>query len=458
MKTQISAFFLVGAFTLHAATPTFTETIAAILYQNCVECHRPGAGAPFSLITYEDAAKRGSLIATVTKSGYMPPWHAVHGYGEFEGERKLTPDQIAAVEAWVKAGMPRGDASKMPVLPQFRDGWKLGTPDLVLEMPAAFDVPATGPDVYRNFAIPTGLAEDRWVRAIEFRPGANRALHHALFAYVPHGKYAAKESADGRPGFAGSMAVGFTPGGKDSDGIGGWAVGGSPEVFPDGMAQILPKGSDVLLQLHFHPTGKVESDRSTIGIYFAKDKPTKMGTPIGLPALFGFGAGINIPPGEANFTVRDMFTLPGDVLVHSVLAHAHYLAREMKLTATLPDGATRPLIWIDNWDFNWQESYSYKSPVELPKGTRIDVTLRYDNSADNPRNPSNPPKRVLWGEETFDEMGTVSLFAEILKPDEAPAIQAALSAMTKAAIQHGAADGTVKRYLEHQRQSGTTKP
>src|SRR5678815_1381742 len=201
---------------------TFTETIAPIVYENCVTCHRPGEAAPFSLISYDDVKKRGSLVATVTKARYMPPWHAAHDYGEFADERRLTDQQIATIGDWVQQGMPQGDVSKMPRLPQFAEGWHLGKPDLILEMPAGFDLPASGPDVFRNFAIPTGLKEDKWVRAVEFRPSTRKAAHHALFAWVAGGSTARLEGADGKPGFGGMGTVGVTPGQASSGGLGGW--------------------------------------------------------------------------------------------------------------------------------------------------------------------------------------------------------------------------------------------
>ena len=380
----------------------------------------------------------------------MPPWHVAHGYGEFVGERRLNDAQIAAFDRWVKAGMPRGDASKMPKLPAFNDEWRLGPPDLVLEMPHGFDVPASGPDVFRNFAIPTRLTEDKWVRAVEYRPSARQVVHHALFAWVPGGSTAQQEGGDGKPGFGGMGSVGVVARGGNTGGLGGWAVGGSPFAAPDGFAMLLPKGSDFLLQAHFHPTGKAETEKAQIGLYFTQKPPERDMASVELPALFGFGAHINIPAGDANFTVNDSFTLPGDVKIYSTFGHAHYLAKEMKVTATLPDGSNVPLVWIPDWDFNWQDFYLYKNPVTLPKGTRIDAALRYDNSGSNRRNPSNPPKRVLWGEQSFDEMGTVGLLFEILNKDEVPAVRQALLARTQTAIRQGAADGTAGRFLEHQ--------
>ncbi len=262
------------------------------------------------------------------------------------------------------------------------------------------------------------------------------------------------DGADGKPGFGGMGTVGVAPGQGNSGGLGGWAVGGTPAFAPGELAMPLPKGSDFLLQMHSHLTGKPETEKSVVGIYFADKAPERNMITAGLPALFGFGAGIDIPPGERNYTIQDSFTLPVDVNVYGALAHAHYLAKDIKATATLPDGTVKPLIWIDNWDFNWQETYTYKNSFALPKGTRIDATLRYDNSMDNPRNPSNPPKRSLFGEESFDEMGMVGLTLVTARKEDEPALLRVLTQRVQAAIRTGAADGTAKRYLEHQAQRG----
>ena len=450
MRKHIAILISAAALLSAADKVTFSENVAPIIYGNCVTCHRPGEAAPFSLISYDDVKKRGTLIATVTKARYMPPWHAAHGYGEFADERRLTDQQIATIADWVQQGMPQGDPAKMPKLPEFTDGWHLGKPDLILEMPVAFDLPASGPDVFRNFVIPMGLKEDKWVRAIEFRPSARKVVHHVLFAYAPAGSMARFDGLDGKPGFGGMGTVGVAPGQGNSGGLGGWAVGGTPAFAPGNLAMPLPKGSDFLLQMHFHLTGKPETEKSVIGIYFADKAPERNMINVGLPALFGFGAGIDIPPGEKNYTIRDSFTLPVDVNVYGALAHAHYLAKDIKATATLPDGTVKPLIWIDNWDFNWQETYTYKQSFALPKGTRIDATLQYDNSPDNPRNPSNPPKRAQFGEESFDEMGMVGLTLVTARKEDEPVLQKVLADAAQTAIRAGAADGTARRYLEHQ--------
>ena len=426
---------------------TFSESVAPILYANCVTCHRPGEAAPFSLISYSDARRKGRLIAEVTGTRYMPPWRAAHGYGEFADERRLTDAQIATLGEWVKHGMPEGDPKKMPALPKFPEGWQLGTPDLVLRMPAAYQLPASGPDIYRNFVIPTELTENKWVRAVEFRPAARKAVHHALFAYDASGAAAKQDGKDGRPGFSGMGTAGVVGGGGGP--LGGWAVGATPMFLPPGVALPLPKGSDLILQMHFHLTGKPEVEQATIGIYFTDRAPERRLWSVQVPALFGFGAGIDIPPGEKHYVIEDSVTLPVDMKAIFVGAHAHYLAKEMKATATLPDGTTQPLLWIKDWDFNWQDRYIYKTPVPLPKGTRIDVRLTYDNSPDNPRHPNpSAPKRVLWGEQSFDEMGTVSVAMQALRAEDEPVLQRALAARVQAAIGRGMANGTLQRYLD----------
>jgi len=431
------------------ATTTFSETIAPIVYANCVTCHRPGEAAPFSLITYEDVRRRGKLLVTVTQQRLMPPWQAMHGYGDFEGERRLTDDQIKAIAAWVDAGMPQGDPVRMPPLPTFPDGWHLGSPDLVLKMAEPFDVPASGPDVFRNFVIPSGLTEDKWVRAVEFRPSARAVVHHALFAYVPGGSLRAVNGADGRPGFRGLAPIGLTGrGGGGSGPLGGWAVGGTPRFLPEGQALPIARNADVVLQMHFHPTGKPQREQSTIGIYFAQSAPERRMANLQLPGLFGVGAGIDIPAGEKTYAIESSATLPVDVTLFAVNPHAHYLGKEMKATATLPDGTSRPLLWIQDWDFNWQDGYNYKEPVVLPKGSRIDVRIVYDNSAGNPRNPSSPPRRVQWGEQSTDEMGSIGFLLQPIRREDEPAWQLFAAQWLRQTLVSAVRNGTVERLRE----------
>ena len=430
--------------------PTFSAAIAPILYANCVTCHRPGEAAPFPLISYEDVAKRAKLIVKVTGSRYMPPWHAAHGFGDFADERRLTDDQIDVFGRWLKAGMPRGDLSKLPALPQFTDGWQLGTPDLILEMPAAFNVPAEGPDIYRNFVLPTGLADDKWIRAVEFRPSARKVVHHALFSYIRGGAVKGVANADGQPGFRGGMPVALIPGFAPAGELGGWAVGTTPRFLPEGLARPIAKGSDLILQLHFHPTGKPETEKSVVGLYFSSTPPERRLMTPSIPGFFGLLAGIDIPPGEKAFTIKGVYTVPADMRVLSVTAHAHYLGKDIKATATKPDGSIEPLLWIQDWDFNWQDRYDYKTPVFLPKGTRIDATITYDNSADNPHNPCNPPRRVRWGIQSFDEMGAVGFLMVAANKEDEEALRQQGGAMLKAALKQAAQSDAVKQYLSQQ--------
>ena len=431
---------------------TFSEHIAPILYDNCVTCHRPGEAAPFSLISYEDAYKRAKLMARVTTSRYMPPWHAEPGFGDFLDERRLTEAQIDQIAAWVKQGTPRGDARKMPKLPVFTDGWQLGKPDLVLEMPEAFEVPADGPDIYRNFAIPTGIAEDKWIRAVEFRPGARQVVHHALFQYARGGVAAELNGADGKPGFRGAMPVRMMRALAPAGDLGGWAVGTTPRFLPENLAWTMNKGSDFILQLHFHPTGKVEKERSKIGLYFSSAPPPRKIREIGAPGLFGALANIDIPPGEKSYVVKGTARTFANMRVYSVLAHAHYLGKEFTAVATLPDGTSRPMLWIKDWDFNWQDRYVYKEPIDLPKGTKIDVTITYDNSADNPRNPCNPPRRVRFGLQSTDEMGAIMFQAMTSSDADEQALDAFNAAIAKAVVKQISESDTLKRMQEEQRQ------
>lgn len=412
---------------------TFSEHIAPIVFNNCTSCHRPGEAGPFALMSYADVKKRGALIAAVTQSRYMPPWHAAPGYGDFIDVHRLTDEQIAQIKQWVDAGMPEGNPAKLPALPKFTEGWQLGKPDMVLTMTEPFEVPASGPDIYRNFTIPMNIPENKWLKAIEFRPAARKVVHHSLFFLDTSGESRKHDGEGGQPGYNGGLdGTRFAKSGR----IGGWAVGANPHFLPEGLALPLLKGSDFVLQLHFHLSGKAEREQSSIGLYFADKAPEKMIAGIQVPAVFGVGSGIDIPAGEKIYTIKDSFTLPVDVEGLGIGAHAHYLAKDMQATATLPDGSTKWLLWIKDWDFSWQDQYQYKDPVKLPKGTRIDVAITYDNSADNPHNPSHPPKRVKWGEQSFDEMGSVTLRVVPAQQSEYKTLMAALEEKRNEAIRN----------------------
>jgi mono/diheme cytochrome c family protein len=374
---------------------TFSKDIAPILFSNCVSCHRAGEVAPFTLMSFRDAKKHAKQIAQVTKSKTMPPWKAEAGYGEFVGERRLTAGQIELIDAWVKQGAPEGDASQTPPLPKFVEGWQLGEPDMVVKMSVPFTIAPEAKDVYRWFVLPVDLPEDKYVQAVEFRPSNRKIVHHSLFFLDSSGAARELDGKDGQPGWSRPGGPGFTPTG----GLGGWSPGVMVRRLPEDVGRPMKKGSDIVLQMHFHPSGKVEHEQSTIGLYFAKKPTDKL--------LISFPKGsrqINIAPGDNNYRINESLVVPAEVTLQGIIPHAHLLCRDIKVDATFPDGHKQPLIWIKDWDWDWQEQYQYKQPIRIPSGTRLDMQFTYDNSAANLHNPSNPPQQVVWGEQTNNEM------------------------------------------------------
>ena len=379
----------------------FSQHIAPIVFENCAGCHRTGEAAPFKLTDYASVKRRARTIQRVVDDRYMPPWHADEGWGNFRNPRRLTGNQIELISTWVKNGAPEGNPDLTPKLPDFPEGWSLGNPDLVVEMEAPFEVYAEGKDIYRYFALPLDLKEDHWVRAVEVRPSARAVVHHVLFFLDSSGAARKLDARDDTPGF---RRRAFRPSGS----LGGWAVGGSPPELGSGYALPLPAGSDLVLQTHFHPSGKVEREQTKVGIYFAPGgPPEKPLLEFQVPPRFGATTGLNVAPGEKNFELRDHIIVPEDLDLITAWGHAHQICTSIQAVATLPGGSKKKLIRVGDWDFNWQEQYVYAEPVRLPKGTRIDALITYDNSADNPVNPNHPPRRIFWGEQSDDEMGSV---------------------------------------------------
>jgi len=397
------------------AAPTFNKDIAPILYGNCSTCHRPVdpraktddpicfAGAPFSLLKYSDARTHAREIARATKNRVMPPWlpeQASNQIGEFANPRRLADAQIALIEQWVQAGSPEGEPLDRPAVPAWPQGWQLGEPDLVLKMPAAYTLAASGKDVFRNFVIPVPLAATRYVRAIEFRADNPAVLHHASVG-IDRMRLARKlDRADAGPGFAAMPD-------DDVQTVFGWSPGKAPFMEPADRAWTLPKGSDLVVQLHMLPGGTPQPVQPAIGLFLSDTPPQHEPLIVKLESK-----AIDIRAGEPAYVIEDQYVLPADVDVLSVYPHAHYLARQMLGTATLPDGTTRTLISIPSWDFRWQDQYRYTSPVFLPKGTTLNMRFTYDNSDGNRKNPQRPARRVKWGPQSTDEMG--ALWLEIL--------------------------------------------
>ncbi len=407
-----AAVFTVPA--LAAPAPTYNKDVAPILDSQCATCHRPGEVAPFSLLTYQDAAKRAPLIATVTQSRYMPPWKPEPGYGQFQHERRLSDSQIALIGAWVKAGSPEGDPKDKPVPPVFTDGWQAGQPSQILKAGSGFHVAADGPDQFVCFVLPLNLDHDSYIQTAEFRPGNRRVVHHGVI-YVDETGQArrmAANSADGSyPCFGGPRvaATGL---------LSGWAPGTIATPGDPALSVPVRKGTDLVLQIHYHPSGKPETDQSSIGLTYASAPPTH-----GRTSVIMLNSNIDIGPGDSHYLVKSSLALPRDVEISAIFPHAHWLCKDMKVDAHLPNGDTQHLLWIKDWDFNWQGGYHFTSPVHLPKGTRVDMAYTFDNSDKNPRNPSTPPARVEFGEQTTDEMAVAFLTVVVPSPADVPVFQ-----------------------------------
>jgi mono/diheme cytochrome c family protein len=377
-------------------TPTYCKDVAAIIQKNCQECHRPGQVGPFALETYEQAKKRATDIAAVVSDRAMPPWKADPHVGlKFKGAKTLSEKDIATLVAWADADAPEGNRADLPPPVHFPTDWQLGTPDLVIDIGADFEVPASGEDIYRCFVVPTNLKKDEYVTAVEYRPGNRRVVHHIL-AYVDiSGKARERDKAEEGPGYA---CFGG-PGEPIHGGLGGWAPGNAPGFLPDGIGRSLPKGSDVIVQVHYHPQGKAETDRSKLGIYFAK-KPIKQVMHWGVV----INPGLELPPGASDVEVKAAWEVPVDITAHAISPHMHLLGRDMQIGVKFPDGHVQEIIKVPDWDFNWQYTYQFEKALDIPKGSVVFLTSHYDNSASNPRNPHKPPKLVRWGEATTDEM------------------------------------------------------
>ena len=374
--------------------PNYAEHIAPILNANCISCHRDGEIGPMKLDSYASAKAFAANIAQVSEKRVMPPWKPVEGHGDFTGVRKLTDAQIQLVSLWAKSGAPAGNLAKAPTSPKFAKGWTLGEPDLILKMPQSYQVAPSGADVYRCFVLPTGVTEDKEVVAVEYRAGNKAVVHHVIGYLDTQGLGRKMDEAEAGPGYTSFGSPGFLPDGE----LDGWAPGKLPYFLPDGIARPLPKGSDLVMQVHYHSNGKPEQDTTQVGIYFAKKPITKH---LGILPLI---APLNIPAGEASYKTGTSFPMLFDAKAIFIIPHMHLLGREIAVEATLPSGEKKPLIRINDWDFNWQDSYNYKDFVALPKVTQLTLKARYDNSAANPRQPNNPPKPVAWGEATTDEM------------------------------------------------------
>jgi len=376
---------------------TFNKDIAPVVFTACVSCHRAGGPAPFSLTTYDQVRRRATQIATVTRNRFMPPWKVEPAVGQFVGQHPLTDAQIAMFEAWAATGAAEGPAAALPPLPNLPAGWLLGKPDLIVRPSRPYTLQAQPTDAFRIFAIRLPVTKRTYVRGIEFHPGNPRVVHHANIRIDRTNATRRLDEADPLPGYDGLMPRSA----EYPDGhFLGWTPGQvAPLVGPD-LAWTLEPGSDLVVQLHLQPSGAVEEVLPEIGLFFSDTPPART------PTILRLGSqGIEIPPGESRYVIRDAYTLPVDADLLAIQPHAHYRAREIRGTAHLPDGTSRLVMHIADWDFRWQHVYRQVTPIRLPKGTRLSMEYTYDNSAENVRNPQLPPARVYWGQRSKDEMG-----------------------------------------------------
>ena len=369
----------------HASPVTFTKDVAPILYRKCAECHRPGEIAPMSLLTYQETRPWAKSIRERVVERSMPPWSADPKYGHWANDPRLSPAEIDAVVAWVNAGAPKGDDKDLPPLPKFTDGWTIGPPDVVLQMPEEYTVPADGTVPYLYFSMPTGFAEDKWIQAMEIRPG-NRSVVHHVIAYAQD-----PGVADTNPGGEGELRRGRTH-------LGGITPNKTGIVFGPGTARLIKKGSNIVFQMHYTTNGQATKDRTKIGFVFAKEPARKQ--VITGNALNGRFV---IPPGDPSHEVKASKTFDEDVLITSFMPHMHVRGKDFTYTAVYPDGRSEVLLSVPKYDFNWQLSYIPKEPLALPRGTRIDCVAHFDNSAKNKFNP-DPTRAVRWGDQTWEEM------------------------------------------------------
>jgi peroxiredoxin len=400
------------------AKTKFYRDVLPILQTNCQSCHRPNNIGPFSLMTYTQAARWADDIVGETRARRMPPWKPERN-SLLAHERRLSDRDIATLSAWVEEGLAPGDPKDAPPPSKFVEGWQLGKPDLVLEMPSEAVIGPTGPDVNHCVVFPTNLPEDRYIAAIEVQPGNRRVVHHTLQLVDTRGaarwmqnalkKQEKPDAIDRGPGYFVGMGVGFIP--NPANGLGGWAPGLVPAPLPEGVGMKLPKGADIVMQVHYHRTGKEERDRTRLGIFFTKGEVKTHFFALPAPGLF-----VLVPANKKDYKIDSSIRLTEDLTAHWLVPHMHLLGKDIELIARFPDGKEQSLIKIREWDYNWQEMYQLKEPLHLPRDTVLRVKATYDNSTDNPLNPNNPPAAVFPGEQTTNEMCFVFVGTSSAKP------------------------------------------
>jgi hypothetical protein len=388
---------------------TFARDIAPIGFTQCAPCHRPDQSGPFNLLSYADYRKHGRDIADVVEDRYMPPWKPHARDGRFRGQRSLSDEQIALFRQWVDDGMHEGDPSELPELPAWPKGWQLGEPDAILELDAPYTLGASGLDEYRNFVIASPTKATRYVVGWELRPNG-RMIHHAILSIDRMGSARRADAEDPAPGYSGmSASIEQSPDGFYLV----WAPGKVPSRAVDGTAWRLDGETDLVLELHMQRTGKEERVNPTVGLFFSDEPPTQRRISLRIG-----DKKIDLAPGQTDYRITDALTLPADTRLLGMFPHAHYLGKTFNVSAKLPNGHSFELLRIDDWDFRWQDEYTFSEPLNLRAGTTLQLEITYDNSASNLHNPNRPPKRVQNGKQSTDEMGNVTFQAMPVRPHE----------------------------------------
>jgi len=403
------AGFLSVAFVVEGSEtkPTFNKDVLPVLQARCQRCHRPGEAAPFSMLTYTDARPWAKAMKAAVVARKMPPWFADSAVGHFKNSASLTEREIDLISNWADSGALEGNPADAPVPLQFTDGWNIGKPDAIFQMPTPVDVPAKGTVDYQWVVVPTNLQEDKWLQAVELRPGDRSVVHHIIAFYRRPGS---TWLSNAQPGVPVPKASNTSEAGMSDGSIGAYIPGIPPLSLPAGRATLLPAGSDLVLQIHYTASGQATKDQSKVGVIFAKEPPKERVFGIGL-VNFSFV----IPPGAAHYRVEADVTLGSDLRVTDFTPHMHLRGKSFEFTAFYPDGREEKLLTVPRYDFNWQLTYQLAEEKVLPAGTRVHGVAYFDNSPNNPFNP-DPKAEVRFGDQTWDEM-MVGGFSVAIPPD-----------------------------------------
>jgi hypothetical protein len=398
----VSIFFSVSllAQSPQSPAPTYTKDVAPILQKHCQTCHRPGEAGPFSMLTYEDTKPWAPMLKRAVQQKVMPPWFADPSYGHFANERSLTPEEIRTLVAWVNAGAQMGDAKDMPPPVHFEEGWGIPKPDVVFQLPKPFSVPDSGMLEYQYVIVPTGFTEDKWVQMMEVRPTDRSVVHHIIAYLREPGSNYFKEQKPGvffeapPPKADEKTDTSALP----SDFLVGYAPGQPAEILSPGQAKLIKAGTDIVFEVHYTPNGKATTDRTKLGLIFAKEPPKER-----VLTLSAVNGTFKIPPGDPNYKVDASFDVVKDVKLAGLHPHMHTRGKDFEYRLVYPDGKKETILRVPAYNWHWQLWYNFAEPMTLPKGTRIECTAHFDNSANNPENP-DPTKTVIWGQQSWDEM------------------------------------------------------